>query len=148
VKLVPHLEHYAKSREFLPPRTVDFSCAQVNSLDRTRSNTATQYKLKPWGNTEEAQIPTRMQHFEKSKLGMRLLLARTSPHSLILRAEEPCAGQNTARAMSSLRSPPVTLRVIRVRTRRMSIESRLTRAPSSLRKSRNSGIGVPSANDN
>src|SRR5579863_2483064 len=93
-------------------------------------------------------VYTLTEHFKKSKLGVRRLAATTSPHNFILRGEQFCAGQNTARATSSLRSPPVALRVIRVRTRRTSIESRLKGAASSLRISRNNGTGAPIANDN
>jgi len=93
-------------------------------------------------------VYTLTEHFEKSKLGVKRLGAATSPHNFILRGELFCAGQNTARATSSLRSLPVALRVIRMRTRRTSIESRVKCEALSLNISRNNGMGVPIANDN
>jgi hypothetical protein len=93
-------------------------------------------------------VYTCTEHFEKAKLGVRLLPAITSPHTVIRSGEEPGAGQNTARATSSLRTPPLRLRIVRVRTRRMSTESESKFANPSLITSRNNGIGAPSANDN
>jgi hypothetical protein len=56
VRLAPRLERCAKSRESPLPTAADFSCVQVNSWDRARSNAVTRYELKSTRNIKKSRV--------------------------------------------------------------------------------------------